>query len=119
MPFMQWELREASLNALVRVAESLFELQRLFADDRKAKVAGFDDARMHRPHWNLMHAIALDAHERVVIEPRARRRRMSVLQWMKLRGPGRVSGSVARGPDRSASARCMRFAAGNSSSIPG
>jgi len=54
---------EATLDALVRVPQTLFEPQDLFADHGKSKMTRLDDAGVHRPDGNLVYAVALDAHE--------------------------------------------------------
>ncbi len=60
------QLREAAVDALVRVAQVLFEPQHLLADDREAKMPRLDDARVHRANGDLVHAVAFDTHEGVV-----------------------------------------------------
>ncbi len=55
---------EALLDALVRVAQALLEAQHLLADDREAEMSGLDDAGVHRPDRDLVHAVAFDADER-------------------------------------------------------
>ena len=68
----QAELGEAPLDALVRVAEPLLEPEHLFADDRKAEMSRLDDAGVHRSDRDLVHAVTLHAHERVVVDRRTR-----------------------------------------------
>src|SRR5512138_1107074 len=62
------QLHEAPLDALVRVAEPLLELQHLLSDDREAKVPGFDRARVYGADRDLMYAFAFYTHECIVIE---------------------------------------------------
>ena len=97
MAFERGELREAALDALVHVAEALFEPQHLLAHDREAEMTGLDDACVHRADRDLMHALAVDAHEFIGFACRR--------QWRKLRtqaqrkfggGPGRVAQPGAR-----------------------
>ena len=57
---------EALLDALVHVAQPLLEPQHLLADDLEAEVAGLDDAGVHGSDGDLVHAVAFDAHERIV-----------------------------------------------------
>ncbi len=51
----------------MRVGEALLQAQHLFADDLKAKMPGLDDPGMHRADRNLVHAVAVDAHERIIL----------------------------------------------------
>ncbi len=106
MALEQLGLREQQLDALVNVAEPLLELEHLLADDREAKMPGLDDARMHRSDRNLVHAVARDAHEWIVIRGRrasravirGRRRERKVLgrprgvpqPWPRIRIAARV-----------------------------
>ncbi len=61
------QLGEAPLDALVHVAEALLEPQHLLADHGEAEVAGLDDAGVHGADGNLVHAVAFDPHECVVV----------------------------------------------------
>jgi len=63
MTFEEGQLREAPLDTLVRVAESLLELEHLLADDGEAEVSGLDSAGVHRADRNLMHPFARDTNE--------------------------------------------------------
>ncbi len=75
------------------------------------------------PDRDLVHAVALDAHERIVVGPgcrsAARRSRGAAesSRRARLRGAARaaVVGFARAMPTRSHAARCMRFAAGKSS----
>ena len=78
MPLGERQVAEAALDALVRVAEALFEAQHLLADDREAEVARLDHAGVHRPDGDLVHAVAGDAHERVVVDRGDRALRFAV-----------------------------------------
>src|SRR5215472_9297197 len=87
------ELREAPLDALVDVAEPLFEPQHFLADDGEAKVPGLDDARVHRADRNLVHTLAVDAHERVHVHATLviRQLRAGIDERMHIRRPGVVT----------------------------
>ncbi len=58
---------EALLDTLVDVGEPCFETQDLLADDLEPEVSRFDDARMHRSDRDLVHTIAADTHERIIL----------------------------------------------------
>ena len=73
------QLGHALLDPLVGVAQALFQSQHLLTDDGKPKVPRLNDAGVHRPHWNLVYAVALHPHEGVVCQ-----------------GTGRRSGQIAR-----------------------
>ena len=94
-----------ALDALVRVAEALLEPHHRFAIGGEAEMARLDDAGVHRPHRNLMQAVALDRQERI-------RRRIGAVGEPRPRigQPDRVEAEqVAHGafqPDR----RCVRRA---------
>src|SRR5215470_10840659 len=64
------EFRETTLDALVHIAEPLLEPQHLLSDNRETKVPGLDDARVYGSDRDLVHAFALDAHERVRVDAR-------------------------------------------------
>ena len=91
------QLGEAALDALVHVAQVLFEPQHLLADDREAEVARLDDAGVHRADGDLVHAVAFDAHEGVVGGQRAGggRRRLGVV--LQRRRSGRPHAVVQPG----------------------
>ncbi len=63
-------LLETLLDALVLVAEPLFETQDALADDGEAEMSRFDRAGMHRPDGNFVHAFAFDADEWVCVRGR-------------------------------------------------
>ena len=121
------QLGEAPLDALVHVAEPLLEPEHFLADDREAEVAGLDDAGVHRPDRDLVHAVAVDAHERVVVDCNGRlaaagsssRSGCASAGHAAWRSHGRSSGPSDCTPVRSAAARCMRAAAGKISCSPG
>ena len=78
----------------MHVAEPLFELQHLLADDREAEVPGLDDAGMDGPDGNLGHAVAGHAHEFVSIGLRRHGGGEVARMWRErhvVRRPGRVS----------------------------
>ena len=56
---------EALLDALVHPAQPLLEPQHLFAHDLEAKVPRLDDSGVHGADRDLVHAVALDPHERI------------------------------------------------------
>ena len=70
MPSSCVQLGEAPLDAFVHVAEPLLEPEHFLADDRETKMPGLDDARVHGTDRNLVHAVARDAHERIVVRSR-------------------------------------------------
>ena len=83
---------EASLDALVHVAQALLEPQDLLAHHGEAEVTRFDDAGMHRADGNFMDAIALDPHERVIVDRSLRRRWHRIGgQRERVPGPGRMA----------------------------
>ena len=92
-------------------------------------MARLDDARVHRADRDLMHAIALHAHEVVVIDDRfggLAQHSRGINQWPKALRPGRVAQpragiriGGAQLPTRSAMARCMRAARERDRSMPG
>ena len=92
------ERLEALVDALVHVAQALLEAQHLLADDGEAEVAGLDDAGVDGAHRDLVHAVALDAHE-VVVGERVGRQPGGIevaAQREGLRGPGAVAQPGAR-----------------------
>ena len=120
--------REAPLDALVHITEALLEPQYLLADDRESKVPRLDDAGVHGTDRNLVHALALDAHEFIGVHVRlsGRRQRLridraadSFAAMPRGAARGAYPDRSKRNPERSASARCMRAAAGKRSSSPG
>ncbi len=60
---------ETLLDALVHVAEPLLEPQHLFADHLEAEMPRLDDAGVNGAHRYLVHAVAADAYERVILFP--------------------------------------------------
>ena len=69
------QLRHAMLDALVRVAQALLQTQHFLPHHREAEMAGLDDAGMHRAHGNLMDAVAVHMHKRVIDELGRRQQR--------------------------------------------
>ena len=70
MAFEKLQLREAALDTLVDVAESLLELEDLLSHDRESKVARLDDAGVYGTDGDLVDASALDAHKLIHTAPR-------------------------------------------------
>src|SRR6185503_18017845 len=64
---LQRQRLESLFDALVRIAEPLLEPQHLFADDLEAEVPRLDRSRMHGTDGDFVHAVARDAHERIVL----------------------------------------------------
>jgi hypothetical protein len=54
---------KAALDALVLVAEALFQAQHALAHHREAEVARLDDAGVDRADRDFVHAVAFDADE--------------------------------------------------------
>ena len=67
-PVLEFHALEALLDAFMFVAEPLLQPQHLLADDREAEMPGFDDAGVHRPDRNLVHAVAADLYEGIVVD---------------------------------------------------
>ena len=122
MALEERQLREAPLDALVRVAQPLLEPQHFFTDDREAKVPRLDDAGVHRAHRDLVHALALRrARIRKCRWPAACHLRSQSSRSGKdcvghaaCRNHGRRSSPEERAPIKSNAARSIRAAAGNS-----
>ena len=66
--FEQGHFGEASLDALVHVAQAFFESEHFFANHGEAEMTGFDDAGVHRADGNLVNAFASDTYERIVVD---------------------------------------------------
>src|SRR5262249_49856168 len=67
IPVPDRQLLEALLDALVHVAQTFLEAQHLLADDLEAEVSRFDDPRVDGSDRDLVHAVAADAHEGIVL----------------------------------------------------
>ena len=65
----QRHLLESLFDALVNVTQPLLEAQDFLADDLEAEVSGLDDAGVHRSDGNLVHSVACDPDERVLLLP--------------------------------------------------
>jgi hypothetical protein len=89
----QWQLGEALLDALVRVAESLLQPQYLLADDREPEMTRLDDAGMHWADRYFVHAVAGHAHELVIIRRHgiAGRAVTGLCQRVLVRRPGAMA----------------------------
>ncbi len=66
-PFGKRHLLETFLDALVLVAEPLFQAQHALADDAETEMPGLDRARVHRSDGNLVHALAFNLHKRIAV----------------------------------------------------
>src|SRR5882672_12866480 len=75
------------------VAKSFLEPQHFFADDRKAEVAGLDDAGVHRAYGDFVYTVTFDADKVIAIGFGFPDERRSLLarERMKVRGPGGVT----------------------------
>src|SRR5207245_3430134 len=58
---------ETLLDALVGVAKALLEPQHFLADDLESEVPGLDDSSVNRSDGDLVHAVAADPHEGVIL----------------------------------------------------
>ena len=85
--FVDRLVAEQLLDALVRIAETLFEPDYRFAARREAEMTGLDDPRMHRTDRNLMQTRALSLEKPVGRQRRVRSRRLG--QWQVI-GPASV-----------------------------
>ena len=63
----QRECFEALLDSLVDVAKPFLEPQDFLADNLEPEVSRLDDAGVDRSDRDLVHAVAADAHERVIL----------------------------------------------------
>ncbi len=61
------EILEVLVGALVGIAEALLKPQHLLTHDREAEMPRLDDARVDRADGDLVHALAINAHEGVVL----------------------------------------------------
>ena len=67
---------EALLGAFVNVEEPKLKVEHGLTGDAKAEVPGLDDACVHRPDWNLEHALACDWSKWVGVPWNARHHRV-------------------------------------------
>src|ERR1700694_629556 len=67
VPFRERERLEAFFDPLVGVAEALLQPEHFLAYDLKAEMPRFDDPGVHGPDRNLVHAVAGDAHEGIIL----------------------------------------------------
>ncbi len=58
---------EALFDAFVHITQTFLKAQRILPDHGKAEMPRLDDARMHRAHRNLMHALSFHLHERISV----------------------------------------------------
>ena len=58
-----WPADHGPLHAPMLVAQRYFQMQNLFPVALKSEMAGFNDARMHRPHRDFMDLFSGDLEE--------------------------------------------------------
>src|SRR5438876_63901 len=58
-----WSTDQRSLHAAVLISQGNFQMKHLLAVALKAKMAGFDNARMHGSYRHLMHFLTLHLEE--------------------------------------------------------
>ncbi len=68
MPLEDRQIGEASLDALVHIAETLLEPEHLLANDREAEMTRLYDAGVHRTDGNLVDPVPRDPYERIVVD---------------------------------------------------